>query len=231
MALAVRRRIERDARFAGDVSHELRSPLTTLAAAIAVLHGRRAELSTRNQDALQLAESELARFEQLVEDLLEISRGDTQDGVVDAEPVRVSELILNLLDRDQYQGITARFDSAALDAVVLGDKRRLEQVFRNILDNAARYAGGATAISAHLDHADVVVFVDDQGPGIEVAERERIFDRFARARSSRRAGQAGSGLGLALVRQHVGAHNGSVWATEAPGGGARFVIRLPRSQP
>ncbi|HET7530363.1 MAG TPA: HAMP domain-containing sensor histidine kinase [Mycobacteriales bacterium] len=229
MVAALRSRIERDARFAGDVSHELRSPLTTLSTSLSVLQGRRDELSARGQGALDLLSTELSRFERLVEDLLEISRADAATGgIVDAEPVRVGELLLNLLGQPKYADITADLDSDALEVVVVGDKRRLQQALRNLLDNAEAYAGGATRVTAHAADSRVVVYVDDAGPGVPVEERERIFDRFTRGRNAaRRGSQGGTGLGLALVAEHVRAHGGQVWVADAPDGGARFGIALP----
>jgi two-component system, OmpR family, sensor histidine kinase MtrB len=235
MVAALRARIQRDARFAADVSHELRSPLTTLSTSLGVLQGRRDELSERGQAALDLLSTELTRFQRLVEDLLEISRADALvlNTETQTEPVRIGELILNLLEQPQYATVSADLDSSAIDAVIEGDKRRLQQVLRNLLDNAAIHAGGATKVSAHARGDAVTVFIDDLGPGIAADERERIFDRFTRGRTAaRRASQAGTGLGLALVSEHVRAHGGRVWATETPEGrGARFTVELPRSSP
>jgi len=229
MVVALRHRIERDARFAADVSHELRSPLTTLSTSLSVLRNRRDELSPRSREALALVSLELVRFERLVDDLLEISRSDVQADLVDAEPLRICQLILNLLERAEYTTVTAEFDNEALDAVVQGDKRRLEQVIRNLLDNASAYAGGAAMITAEATATTVSVYVDDDGPGVPAEERERIFDRFTRGRgAARRGSRAGTGLGLALVREHVRLHRGKVWVTDAPSGGARFSIELPR---
>jgi signal transduction histidine kinase len=231
MVAALRTRIQRDARFAADVSHELRSPLTTLSTSLAVLQGRREELSERGQAALDLLTTELTRFQRLVEDLLEISRADALDAHAETEPVSIGELILNLLEQPQYASVSADLDSSAIDAVIQGDKRRLQQVLRNLLDNAATHAGGATKVSAYARGDAVTVFVDDLGPGIAQEERERIFDRFTRGRTAaRRASQSGTGLGLALVSEHVRAHGGRVWATDTPEGrGARFTVELPRS--
>jgi signal transduction histidine kinase len=230
MVAALRERIERDARFAADVSHELRSPLTTLSTSLSVLRTRRDELSPRGQAALDLLSTELARFERLVEDLLEISRADTQPADSDWQPVRIGELVLNLLEEPRYAAIAADLDSSVLDAVITGDKRRLQQILRNLLDNADAYAGGATKISAYASDDCVTVYVDDAGPGIPSEDRERIFERFTRGRNaSRRASQAGTGLGLALVAEHVRAHSGHVWVTDGPQGGARFAVELPRS--
>jgi signal transduction histidine kinase len=230
MVEALRARIERDARFAADVGHELRSPLTTLSTSLAVLRRRRDELSDRGRDALDLLTVELSRFERLVDDLLEISRSDAQTGAVELQPVRVGELVLNLLERPEYAGVRAAFEGDALDVVVAADKRRLEQVLRNLLDNAATHGGGATEIQLRTDDGEVVLAVDDAGPGIPPDERERVFDRFTRGRNAaRRASRGGTGLGLALVREHVRVHHGRVWVEDAPSGGARFVVTLPRA--
>jgi signal transduction histidine kinase len=231
MVDALRGRIERDARFAADVSHELRSPLTTLSTSLAVLRGRRNELSERGQGALDLLSFEVNRFQRLVEDLLEISRSDAGESAADPEPVRICELVLKLLSEPRYQEIKTDIDSRLLDSVVLGDKRRLEQALRNLLDNAETHAGGATCVAVLPHPTGLAVIVDDAGPGVPVEERDRIFDRFARGRNARRRGSAGgTGLGLALVREHARAHGGEVTVCDRPGGGARFVIELPAKQ-
>lgn len=228
MVDSLRERIERDARFAADVSHELRSPLTTLRTAFAVLEGRSSELSERGRNALTLVASELARFDRLVRDLLEISRLDAGEPVVEQERLRISELVLNLLERPDYRGIPADIDAGALDAVVTGDKRRLEQVFRNLLDNAQIHAGGATGVVITTTDEHVMVTVSDAGPGVEPVDRHRIFERFARAgHSGRRGSGGGSGLGLALVTEHVRAHDGTVRVAAVPSGGAAFTVELP----
>jgi signal transduction histidine kinase len=228
MVTALANRVERDARFAADVSHELRSPLTTLSTSLSVLQGRRDELSARGQAALDLLAGELSRFERLVEDLLEISRADTEQGLGEGERIRICHLVLNLLEAPEYASVAAEFDADVLNATVRGDKRRIQQVLRNLLDNAGRYAGGATRVSAEGDSRTVTLYVDDKGPGVPEGDRERIFDRFTRGRNtSRRGASAGTGLGLALVREHVRVHGGTAWVTDAPDGGARFAVRFP----
>jgi signal transduction histidine kinase len=228
MVQTLRARIERDARFAADVSHELRSPLTTLATSLSVLQQHRDELSPRNRDALDLITAELARFQRLVADLLEIATTDAGAASSEREPVRICQLVLNVLARPEYATISADVDSSALDAVVLGDKRRLEQTVRNLLDNAVAHAGAVERVGLHREDGAVQVVVDDTGPGVPAADRELIFERFARGRGAGRRGSGGgTGLGLALVREHVGAHGGRVWVTDRPGGGARFVVELP----
>jgi signal transduction histidine kinase len=227
MATALERRIRRDARFASDVSHELRSPLTTLATSLSVLESRRDELSPRSRQALDLLGAEVGRFQVLVEDLLEISRHDA--GVTDADmsPITVDALVLHSLRPDELEGLTLDLSHAGNGTTVVGDKRRLQRVLRNLIDNAQRYGGGAVRVGIVRDGSRVRLEVDDAGPGVPPAERERIFDRFARGLGSRSGDKGGAGLGLSLVAEHVRMHGGSVWVEDRPGGGARFVVSLP----
>jgi len=236
MAGALQERVERDARFASDVSHELRSPLTTLAASVEVLKARRDEMPERAQAALDLLDADIARFTQLVSDLLEISRFDAGAARLELDEVRISQLVLNAVGTAADTVPVAVSADAAASTVVV-DKRRLVRVIANLLDNAAKYGGGATGVEVHLgrsdnDERDVVqIVVEDNGDGVPVEERERIFERFARgtiAAGSRGSGE-GSGLGLALVKEHVALHGGRVWVTDRLDGqpGARFVVELP----
>jgi signal transduction histidine kinase len=110
------------------------------------------------------------------------------------------------------------------------DKRRLVRVIANLLDNAARYGGGATSVSLRRVDEGVQVAVEDEGPGIPPDERELVFSRFARGGGAGRRGSGdGVGLGLALVAEHVRLHGGRVWVEDRPDGkeGARFVVELP----
>lgn len=230
MAGALQERIERDARFASDVSHELRSPLTTLAASVEVLKARRDEMPDRAQFALDLLDADINRFTQLVADLLEISKFDAGAAHLELEDVRISELVLNASGAHSST-VPVGVSAEAAAAVVQVDKRRLVRVIANLLDNAAKYGDGATGVEVDLAGDVVRIAVEDRGAGIPVDERDRIFERFARgtaAAGSRGSGE-GAGLGLALVREHVALHGGRVWAEERADGepGARFVLELP----
>jgi two-component system, OmpR family, sensor histidine kinase MtrB len=232
MAESLAKRIERDARFAADVSHELRSPLTTLTTSLAVLQGRRSELSPRSAEALDLLAGEVERFRHLVEDLLDISRADA--GVVDSrEPVVLSELLHRLVEAhsdwlNRPVSAALRIDGDAGGIPVLADKRRLVRVFVNLLENGFRHGGGVTTVRLWREGDQLAVAIDDAGPGVSTQDRERVFERFSRAAASgRRQEFGGTGLGLALVREHVRAHDGTVLVEAAPSGGARFVVRLP----
>lgn len=224
-AEALENRVRRDARFAADVSHELRSPLTTMANAAEVLARRRAEISGVSGRALDLLLGEIGRFQQMVVDLLEIS-SERDDGP--SESVDLGDLVEHVIGvRSSVRRVVERDDPAP---IVQGDRRRLHRVVANLLDNADRYGGGPVRVAV-LRHGDRArVEVDDAGPGVAEPHREMVFERFARgAEAGRRGGDGGSGLGLALVAQHVRYHSGAVWVEDRPGGGARFVVELPEA--
>ncbi|MCU1493141.1 MAG: periplasmic sensor signal transduction histidine kinase [Acidimicrobiaceae bacterium] len=224
----LQQRIERDARFTSDVSHELRSPLTTLAASLSVLEARREELPERSQQALELLAAEIRRFQRMVGDLLEISRLDAGSADFETNVVEVGELVRNAIASTRG-GVPLDVPSELSGRLLAVDKRRFERIMVNLLDNAQRYAGGATRVAVAGREGMVRFVVEDEGPGIPPDERARIFERFARgsvAAGSRGAGD-GTGLGLALVAEHVKLHSGRVWVEGRPAGGSKFVVELP----
>ena len=119
--------------------------------------------------------------------------------------------------------------SATLEGPMAVDRRRLERVLSNIIDNADRYAGGLTSVTLVDDGERVSIMLDDHGPGVPEDERRAMFQRFVRGRATQDI--PGSGLGLALVQTHVEAMGGTVSAANLPGGGMRFTITLPRTPP
>jgi signal transduction histidine kinase len=229
MVDALHSRIERDARFVSDVSHELRSPLTTLATAVQVLEARRDELPERSRLALDLVVDEIGRFQHVVQELLELSRADAGVEELEPEPVRLGELVLQAASRLDGADTTVEIDADVASTAILADKRRLERVLVNLFDNARAHGDGLAAIRVMRIGERARVEVDDNGPGIPAAEREAVFERFFRgAVSGRRGTDSGAGLGLALVAEHVAAHGGEVWVEDrddAPG--ARFVFEIP----
>jgi two-component system, OmpR family, sensor histidine kinase MtrB len=234
MADALQARIERDARFASDVSHELRSPLTTLATTVGVLASRRDELPERSRAALDLLTADVERFQRLVEDLLEISRYDAGVADLHLEDVRLTELVTRAVA--SVGGPPVELGPGAVEdgLAIQADKRRMEQIIKNLVENAARYGGGATRVIVDAGHYVARVAVDDEGPGVAPEEREAIFERFFRgsAAGQRRGGGQGSGLGLSLVSEHVRLHGGRVWVEDNPvGSGARFVVEIPLPRP
>jgi two-component system, OmpR family, sensor histidine kinase MtrB len=230
MADALQARIERDARFASDVSHELRSPLTTLATTVQVLASRRDELPERSRAALDLLTADVERFQRLVEDLLEISRYDAGVADLHMEDVRLTELVTRAVASVGGPPVELGPGAVADGLAIQADKRRMTQVIKNLVENAARYGGGATRVIVDAGHYVARVAVDDEGPGVAPEEREAIFERFFRgsAAGQRRGGGQGSGLGLSLVTEHVRLHGGRVWVEDNPvGKGARFVVEIP----
>ncbi len=221
-------RIARDARFASDVSHELRSPLMTLASGISVLQARRDELPVRSRTALDLLADEVTRFQRMVQDLLEISRADADQQDIALDEVLAGEFVERVVEAYE-RDIAIHGDENTRNAILAVDKRRMERVIGNLIENADRYAGGVTDITLCDVGQDIQIVVEDRGPGVPPDERERIFERFARGSEARaRASGEGTGLGLSLVSEHVALHHGSVWVEDRPGGGARFVVQLPK---
>ncbi len=226
---ALERRVRQDARFAGDVSHELRSPLTTMANAAAVLHRRRDELTGTAGRALDLLLSEVGRFQRMVVDLMEITR-DRQVTDDELEIVDLAELVGNVVA--SRPGGPPAVEVGHPAPLVQGDRRRLDRVVANLLENADRYGGGAVRVGVERQSGQARIEVDDRGPGVPAELRERIFERFSRGGvAGRRGTEGGSGLGLALVAQHAERHGGRAWVEDRPGGGARFVVEVPAVDP
>lgn len=245
MVSALQDRIDRDARFTSDVSHELRSPLTTFAASLEVLQNAREEMPERAQTALDLLTSDMTRFRQLVEDLLEISRFDAGAVRVELDDVALVEVVRQAVSNLTSASVPVSTDPR-LEGVVLSiDKRRLVRILANFLDNARKYAGGATGVSIELHDSEppsgdgedgppplrtIHIAVEDQGPGVDDEIRAAIFDRFNRgSQGGSRGVDMGVGLGLSLAAEHARIQGGSVWVEnrtdDSPG--ARFLLALP----
>jgi signal transduction histidine kinase len=230
MAQALQDRIERDARFASDVSHELRSPLMTLAASVEVMDNQREDLPERAVAALDLMVGDIDRFQQLVEDLLEISRFDAGVVRLELEEVHLAELVMQAVSHSTDADVPVELDAELAGVVVQADKRRIVRVIANLLDNATKYGGGATSVSLRQADHGVQIAVEDRGEGVPEEDRALIFNRFNRGGiAGRRGSSEGVGLGLALVAEHVNLHGGSVWVEDRRDGqpGARFVVELP----
>ncbi|TQS44707.1 sensor histidine kinase [Cryptosporangium phraense] len=210
-------RTERDRRFAADVSHELRSPLQTLAAAASVLTRRADRLDERSAAAATLVSEEVDRFGRLVNDLIELARSDA---ALELGRVFPAELATAAVRAAGLSPSLVTGDPAPWRA----DRRRVEQILANLIDNAVKYGGGPVAIRV----GDHELVVEDEGPGVRPEDRAVIFDRFVRgpAAHARATGSDGTGLGLALVAAHAAAHGGRVTVDDRPDGGARFTVRL-----
>ena len=222
MADAVQARLEREARFASDVSHELRSPITALVAAVEVLDARRTDLPERTQQALDVVVTQVRRFDQMVMDLLELSRIDAGSTELHREEVQLEDLISRIAHRYGFGDVPIDI-GGKVPTTVQVDKLRFERVLANLLDNANQHGGGPIRVSVGpRGRHGIVLGVEDAGPGVARGERSRIFERFARGSAARH--KIGTGLGLSLVAEHAHAHGGEAWVEDRPGGGAVFLV-------
>ncbi len=214
-------------RFVSDASHELRSPVATIRhhAEVAAAHPEAMSVAMLARDVLD----EDLRLERLVDDLTWIARADERGPDRTAAEVYLDDLVLDEVRRAAAT-YAVRVDASALSAGrVHGDAAELRRMVRNLVDNASRHAGSTVTItlSERADH--VVLDVDDDGSGIADADRARVFERFVRLDEARSRDRGGSGLGLAIVAEIVRRHDGTVGVTDAPSGGARFEVALPRA--
>ncbi len=214
----------RQRRFVADASHELRSPVAGLRQVAEISQAHPGALPDGELAGTVLEES--TRLQRLVEQLLLLTRADA--GGVDGarSDVDLDDLALWEARRIARGGLAV--DTTGIGGGrVRGDESALAQVVRNLVDNAARHARDTVAVGVRTAGDTVELTVDDDGPGVPAGERERVFERFVRLDEARARDAGGSGLGLAIVREIVTAHGGSVAVTTAPGGGARFTVRLP----
>ncbi|WP_437967958.1 HAMP domain-containing sensor histidine kinase [Sorangium sp. So ce260] len=211
----------RQREFVSDASHELRSPIAAVRASleVALVHPDRADASAVQRGAL----AEILRLEALVADLLALARLDEQRAPPHDE-IDLDDVVLEEAARARAAPVDTRGVRAAK---VRGDRRGLEHLVRNLLDNAARYAASRVIVTTEIDDREVVLRVDDDGPGIPEQDRARVFERFTRVASSRSRDAGGAGIGLALVQRITDQHGGAVRAGRSPQGGARLEVRLP----
>jgi len=227
MAESLEARIARELRFTADVSHELRTPLTAMAAAVSL--AQRADLPGRARFAVEVLDEQVEQLRRLTLELLEISRIDAGVSHLERREVDVVELVTRTLSAMGLEPppVSSQLGSDRVHAL---DPTRVERVLANLVENAQRYGGGVTCVELRRDGTDLLLIVDDDGPGVPDDERVAIFGRFHRGVRATAEGPdvpKGTGLGLSLVDEHVKLHGGSVTVGESPGGGARFVVRLP----
>ena len=214
-------------RFVSDASHELRSPITTIRQHAEVTLAHPDRMTAQELADVVLAEQQ--RMQSLVEDLLLLARAD-EHVPLSREPVDLDDLAFE--EGHRLRSTTSkRVDTSGVGvARVQGDADALRRVVRNLGENAARHASSRADIAlADLGH-DVVLTVDDDGPGIPESERERVLQRFVRLDEARSRDDGGSGLGLSIVDEVVRAHGGSMSITQSPLGGARIQVTLPADE-
>jgi two-component system sensor histidine kinase MtrB len=219
--------------FVSDVSHELRTPLTTIRIAADVLFGTKAEMEPAAARSSELLQSQLERFESLLTDLLEISRYDANAATLDAEPADIGTIIRQSADVAQQlaerRGSRIEFRLSAEACIAEVDRRRVERILRNLLENAVEHGEDKDVIvTAAADSAAVAVSVRDFGVGLRPGEDQLVFDRFWRADPARARTTGGTGLGLAIALEDARLHGGWLEAWGEPGRGCVFRVTLPR---
>ena len=226
MQQIISQRLEREQQFALEVSHELKSPLTTIVLSMESLKLFQQELPAQAQHAIDLLALEVDRFRRLLLDLLEMSKPD-EGLALEFSTIDAKHFLSNLVPHYvpcKIQGADMRFEAEAT---------LLSQVFANLLENAQEYAGGVVAVEVWTEGKDIYFAIEDRGPGVPEYDREKIFERFARGTSGLKQGKgSGTGLGLAIAKERMQQQNGDIWVEDARGDiGARFVLKLPLVQP
>ncbi|MFG1673164.1 MtrAB system histidine kinase MtrB [Micromonospora sp. NPDC049282] len=219
-------------RFTSDVSHELRTPLTTVRMAADLIFTERDEFDPAVARSAELLQAELDRFEELLTDLLEISRFDAGFAVLDSEPTdlvpvvhRVTERLAGLAER---VGVAIELDLPGTPVIAEVDPRRVERVLRNLVGNAVEHGEAKPVrITLGMDQNAVAVTVRDHGVGLKPGEEKLVFNRFWRADPSRARQTGGTGLGLSISVEDARLHGGWLEAWGAPGQGAQFRLTLP----
>lgn len=232
MADEVQRRIAdlersavREQRFTADVAHDLRTPLTGMAAAASLLAAKADALPDALRRPAQLLSSDVERLRQLVLELLELHRLDAGADPVVAVPLHVGEAVAASA-RSLGSGSSLRLTIDVADGdVILAEPRRLGRILANLLSNVVAHGGGTARVHTTRVNGSVVTEIVDDGPGVPAEDLELIFDRFSKRDRSR--GGEGSGLGLAIARGHAVAQGGDLRARNEPGGGACFLLTMP----
>jgi two-component system, OmpR family, sensor kinase len=214
--------------FVSDASHELRTPLTVIRGQLEVL-GRQSDVTAADVRRVEgLVRTEIVRMERLVEDLLLLARAD------EGRLVRPESLDVDLFLGELWDGLSLTagrdFGLRGLPGgTIVADPDRVAQVVANLVRNAVEHTedGGKVVLDTSVRGGALEVAVEDDGPGIPPAHRDRVFDRFHRTDEGRARKAGGAGLGLAIARAIVEAHGGTITAGEAPGGGARVAFTLP----
>lgn len=225
--------------FVANVSHELKTPLTSIQGfAQAILDGTASDPAQQAR-AAQVIQDEALRLRRMAEGLLDLARLDAGQAGLDMRSVDLKELLLSVKGRllpsasEREVEVVLQADGAG---TVVGDHDRLGQVFINLIDNAIRHSpeGGLVRVTVEADPTRVRIHVDDTGRGLTPHQAERIFDRFYRvdeARAEVPGNQQGAGLGLAISDEIVRAHGGRIAVLSEEDRGSRFTVHLPRSRP
>ncbi len=242
MTDALYTRIEAIERFAADVAHELKNPLTSLRSAVETLPLAKSEES-RNR-LLDVIKHDVRRLDRLISDISDASRLDAEMQRQEAQPVDMAKLLTTVIGvanerQNDAVRVSLSFEGRPGSFLVIGHDSRLGQVVDNLVDNARSFSppGGEVRVTCRRVRNEIEIVVEDDGPGIPPEAMERIFDRFYTHRPDQDFGQ-NSGLGLSISKQIVDAHDGRIWAENRKSAslnpsepakvvGARFTVRLP----
>jgi signal transduction histidine kinase len=225
--------LERQRQFTGQASHQLRTPLAGLIAAIEVAR-RRPRSVEEHERGLDRLHNDAVRLWRVVEALLFLARADTEAALPDLELVDLADWVADHLRgwSDHERAADLRFEGHDADALwTRAHRPLLGQLLDNLLENACKYSepGTPIVVRSRGEPEAVVLTVEDHGCGIPTEDLPRVFEPFYRAESARKLGRAGAGLGLAVARRIATAHGGTISAEIEPGRGSRFVVRLPRA--
>ena len=221
--------------FVANVSHELRTPLASIKGYSETLLDERLSESDNSKEFLRIIDKHATRMSRLIDDLLILSRLESQQISVECAPLDVEELIsfsvsgFSKQARDKGIELTSEVEEGLTS--VLGDRDRLEQVMVNLLDNAIKYtpAGGSVKVSAYAETGSIRIDVADTGIGIPPKDIPRIFERFYRVDKARSRELGGTGLGLAIVKHIIQGHGTRVWVESDSGKGSRFSFTLDKA--
>ena len=229
LAATLKKNRESRRRWVSDIAHELRTPLAVLAAEIEALHDG---IRPLDKPAMLSLADEVARLSSLVGDLNQLAKADSGELEYHFAPLLIGDLL-----QDAVDGAEARLAAAGIAVTltvdqgltVQADRNRLRQVIDNLIENTCRYtdAPGRLTIKAHRADARARIVFTDSAPGVPDGAHDRLFDRLYRADASRSRSNGGAGLGLAICKAIVVAHNGEIFASAAPGGGLVVEILLP----
>jgi signal transduction histidine kinase len=215
-------------RFVADASHELRSPLTRIRTELEVDQANRssADLAATHDSVLH----EVVEMERLVGDLLYLARSDAGEQQIRRQPVDLDDLLLEEAERQRVLTDIEVNVSGVSGGQVLGDRAQLRRMVGNLASNAVRFAATSIWLAVEERAGSVVMSVADDGPGVAAADREFVFERFARTDEGRSRDDGGSGLGLSIARDVVSRHGGSIIIDPDHTPGTRVVVLLPATR-
>jgi len=228
----IQQSIESQKRFTSDVSHEIRSPLTSLRGNIEVVL-RKKRTPEEYEDVLRNNLSDVIRLSRIIDNLLFLSRTNNKILDLRRQWFDIKHLLETVVEGFRYKAMTgglAIIEEYQTDLELNGDIDLLEQAFSNIIDNAIKYTqrGGTTTIKTQEEDTAIKIMVSDTGIGIPEEEIQHIFERFYRVDKEHSKKSGGTGLGLAITHRIVKAHNGEIIVKSSVGKGSKFTIVLPK---